>query len=160
METPTTKPGNPDAGVPVGRLKSMWRRRVARVLIIATMVTGTAFATATPALASVGGCEDSNPTVTACVNFGDSGNNLRADFYFKKPPDSSYWTYYVWTYVNGYGQMMASGHIDHSGRYCCWYRATDSLPNIRYSAYTVVSIYTQWGSYHTGSISPTIVYWN
>ncbi|GIH04180.1 hypothetical protein Rhe02_22470 [Rhizocola hellebori] len=143
------------------RASRFWHRFLRGLLVAAMLTGGSTVALAAPASAAWGGCDNANGTVSACVNFGDNGNSVRADFYFKKVPDSSYYTYYVWIFVDGYGQLMASNQrLTYTGRYCCWTRPTDSLPNRIYRVFVQVAIYTSSGVYHTGSISPTITYSN
>ncbi len=128
-------------------------------MVIALMAGGTTVIAATPASAVPGGCNGWNP-VSACIDWGYYNNRVRADFYMNRAPDSSYYRYEVFINVNGNHYLVGSGPMDHTGRYCCWYRPTDSLPNIWYTVYSQIDVYTSWGALHIRSTSPTIRYIN
>ena len=62
-------------------------KRAAQLVVTALIATIGVFAVASPASASVGGCTSST-VISACVNYGDDGNRVRADFYQNRRPDA------------------------------------------------------------------------
>ncbi|WJK42896.1 hypothetical protein O7608_11185 [Solwaraspora sp. WMMA2056] len=115
---------------------------------------GTTVITASPALA-VGGCDQANPTVGACIDHGSYGSNARADFYFNRTPDSSYYYYSVWIQVNGtWHQKVNQARLTSSGRWCCWYQPVASQPASYKTIRSRVTIYTSNRTAHTTSTSP------
>ncbi|TBL40894.1 hypothetical protein EYA84_06435 [Verrucosispora sp. SN26_14.1] len=131
-------------------------KHLARYLaVIALAVGGTTVATASPAFA-IGGCDQSNATVGACFDHPNGNSNARADFYFNRTPDSSYYSYSVWIEINGTRhQKVNKARLTSSGRHCCWYQPVSSLPPSWKTGRTIVTIYTSTGAAHTTSTSPS-----
>lgn len=122
--------------------------------VIALVVGGTTVIAASPALA-VGGCAPAHPTVSACIDHGSYGSNARADFYFNRTPDSSYYYYSVWIQVNGtWHQKVNQARLTSSGRWCCWYQSVSSTPPSYKTIRSRVTIYQYNGMPHVTSDSP------
>ena len=117
-------------------------------------VAGLSVATASPALAAVGGCSpSSNPTVVVCVNHGADGAKTRGDFYLNRTPDWSTYRYSEHFVVNGREEASSrGGSLTVTGRYCCTY--TTRVRGTRIA--NRVKIYTQSGVVHVQMDSPTI----
>ncbi|MEU7820708.1 hypothetical protein [Catellatospora sp. NPDC049133] len=135
-----------------------WRNALRGLLVAMLVTTGATLTTATPA-AAAGGCNGKYP-ISACVDWGSYGNRVRADFYMNADPSDEYHSFKVWLNVNGSWYLMGSGRLDHKGNYCCWYRNTDSLPNIWYTVYSEIDVYNSSGSYRLSSTSPSVRYVN
>ncbi|GAB1694145.1 hypothetical protein [Krasilnikovia sp. M28-CT-15] len=110
---------------------------------------------ASPAFAA-GGCNTSNPTISVCVNHGDSGLNTRGDFYINRTPDSSIYKYKEVLVVNGSERGSKTGRITQTGRHCCLYLNLQTLPVSTKSVKTRVYVYTRSGALHMTVDSPTI----
>ncbi|MDG4764205.1 hypothetical protein O7632_08820 [Solwaraspora sp. WMMD406] len=122
--------------------------------VIALVVGGTTVVTASPALA-VGGCDQTNQAVGACIDHGSYGSNARADFYFNWTPNNYYYYYSVWIQVNGtWHQKVNQARLTRSGNWCCWYQAVASLPASYKTIRSRVTIYTASGALQTTSTSP------
>ncbi|MFV2100148.1 hypothetical protein [Micromonospora sp. LOL_024] len=122
--------------------------------VIALVVGGTTVVAASPALA-IGGCDQANQTVSACYDYGSTGSNARADFYFNRTPDSSYFYYSVWIEVSGVRhQKVNQARLTRSGRWCCWTHNLATQPPSYKTGRTIVTIYTSAGRAHTTSMSP------
>lgn len=135
-------------------------RRVFQGLAALVLVTvGLVGFNATPAFAA-GGCNNANVTLKPCVNFGANGDNVRADFYLDRTPDSSVHHYTVYLVVNGTSYNVGSGTFSGTGRYCCWYRGTHNSSLTAFHVYTSVRVYTSTGVLHMTVNSPTINYQN
>ncbi len=138
----------------------MVRKMLTRLVAITLIAVGATAAVQSPALA-VGGCANNNVTLNACVDFGSYGHGVvRADFYLDRPADASVHHYNVWFVIDGYWYGAASGTFGGTGRYCCWYKTYDNLPNTYNSARTVVDVWTNWGALHMSVSSPTINFWS
>lgn len=136
-------------------------RRLLRGLLVVTLATaGLTVAAQSPAMA-IGGCSTNNVTLSSCVDYGSHGHGrARADFYLNRTPDSSVYRYVVYLVFNGTYHEVGRGYFGSTGRYCCWYRTIDNLPNTYNSARTVVSVFTSSGSLHMAVSSPTIYFWS
>jgi hypothetical protein len=99
-----------------------------------------------------------------CGNYGDSGTNIRADFYQNRRPDSDQVNYRVAIHIeqtNGgdFGQWVSPLlPIGGNGHYCCWYRNDSNLPPYYHGAKAVVYTYTASGVVHSVFTSPTVWY--
>lgn len=108
------------------------------------------------ASATTGGCTGARP-ISSCIS--RSGNFVVSDFYMNVPPDSSYWSYTVdITRSNSSTQRVASGRLDHQGRYGAWQRNIATLPITRGCSTTVVSVFTSRGVFHLSNTSPQVCY--
>jgi hypothetical protein len=139
----------------------MVRRLIQAFVALALVTVGLTAVAATPASAAWGGCNNANVTLKPCVNFGANGDNVRADFYLDRTPDSSVHHYKVYLVENGVFRVGATGTFDHTGRYCCWYWNTHSSSGTYvYHVYTRVYVYTSSGAVHMIVDSPTANYAN
>src|SRR5262245_20278405 len=108
-------------------------KRVAQVLVGLLVASIGVVALASPASAAVGGCAPTS-VITACVNYGDSGTRIRADFYLNQPVHADQKYYRVAIHIlqtNGgdFGRWVSPlTAIGGTGRYCCWYRDDVNLP--------------------------------
>jgi hypothetical protein len=135
-------------------------RRVLGTLLAITLATAGLTAIAqTPALAAVGGCSTNNVTISACINFGDAGGNkVRADFYLNRAVDHSVNHFDLEIIINGHRYDLAYQNFDHQGRYCCWTKTWDNLPDTNNTAYTQMRVWTADAPsvLHMTVYSPTI----
>ncbi len=136
-------------------------QRVLRGLVVIGLVTaGSTLVNASAAYAAIGGCNNYD-TTSACINFGHDGNYVRADFYQNRQPGQAYYSYKVYIIVNGNTYFRGEGILDHTGRYCCWTRLTDALPNILYTVQSRIDVFSYPGNaLHIRSESPVIQYYN
>ncbi len=138
-------------------------KRIVRGLMVAVIATIGIVAFANPASASVGGCT-SNSVISACVNYGDSGGNIRADFYENRRPDSDQVYYRVAIHIEttsggDFGQWVSPlTAIGGTGHYCCWTRYDVNLPQSYHGAKAVVYTYTASMVVHSVFTSPIIWY--
>jgi hypothetical protein len=140
-------------------------KRVTQVLVVALTATiGIfAFAGAASAAPSVGGCAPTS-IISACVNYGDHGGDIRSDFYINKRPDSDQKYYRVaihrLTTSGGDSGMWVSPltPIGGTGHHCCWYRYDVNDPHTYHGAKTVVYTFTANQVVHSVFTSPSIWY--
>lgn len=139
-------------------------KRAAQLVVTALIATIGVFAVASPASASVGGCTSST-VISACVNYGDDGNRVRADFYQNRRPDSDQVYYrvaihFVGTNYDDGAWVSPLTTIGGNGHYCCWYRTAQySLPPGWHGIKTVVYTYTANHTVHSVFTSPIKQYW-
>lgn len=140
---------------------SSLRQRLLRGLVVIGLVTaGSTVLNAGAAYAAIGGCNNYD-TTSACINFGHSGQDARVDFYQNRPPSQAYYSYKVYIRVNNGGwEYKGGGILDHVGRYCCWYRTTDSNPPILYTVQSRIDVFSYPEALHIRSESPIIKYYN
>lgn len=138
-------------------------KRVVLALAVTLAATIGTLAVADPASASVGGCTPSS-IYSVCVNYGDSGGSIRADFYQNSRPGSDQVYYRVAIHIeqtNGgdFGYWV-SGYltIGSNGHYCCWYRNDTNLPEYYHGAKAVVYTFTASLVVHSVFTSPTVWY--
>ena len=127
-------------------MRSSLTKKVLRGLLVTALITGgTTLTVAAPALAA-GNCNGHSP-VSACIDYGASGNNARVDFYLNYAPSDQYYTFNAWININGSWHVLKNnGRLDHSGNYCCWYYNTDNLPNIWQTIYSSIDVYNRSGT--------------
>ena len=143
-------------------LGNTWRGRVMRGLLAMVLATGlTTAVIESPAFAAgSGGCNDSHPSVTACVNFYDPNdmNRIRADYYQKINRDSgSYW-YSVAIYRSNQPTIVDSGILGNIGWHGYFYLDSDNLPDTCSYIWVTVTVATVEGYTHFISESPHFWY--
>jgi hypothetical protein len=133
--------------------------RILKSLLVLSLAAGSVAVIQTPAHAAAGACATGgNSTIRACVNYGDSGANIRADFYLLVPATSYIHTYRVSINVNGAWYNLGGGTFGGTGRYCCWYKSWTNLPQITNRAYTRIYIFKADGILNYTVSSPTITF--
>lgn len=138
-------------------------KRVVQVVVGVLVATTGVVALAIPAGAAVGACRPTT-IITACVNYGDSGTRIRADFYINRRPDADQRYYRVAIHIlqtdgDDFGMWVSPlNTIGSTGRYCCWYRNDLNSPPYYRGAKTVVYTYTADRVVHSVFSSPSIWY--
>jgi len=146
-------------GTVTARGTSLWQRVLRRLVVICLVTGGSTVFIASAAQAAVGGCNNYD-TTSACINWGHNGDLARVDFYQNRQPGQAYYWFKAYIIVNGNTYFLKEGLLDHTGRYCCWYRSTASIPDSAYTVRSRIEVYSQGGSLHLISESPTIAYIN
>ena len=146
-------------GIVAASRTSLWQRVLRGLVVIGLVTGGSTLVNASAAQAALGGCNNYD-TTSACINFGHDGNLARVDFYQNRQPGQAYRSYKVYIIVNGNTYYLGGNVLTSTGRYCCWYRNTDSLPSILYTVRSRIDIFSEGGFLHIQSYSPKIKYYN
>ena len=131
-------------------------KRILRTSVVAVVMALAAVAVVESPAFAVGGCNHQFKPLGPCIDY-QGGTQARADFYLNVAPSDTYHSFRVAIVSNGSVQWLnLKADFTGTGRYCCWYRSVDSMPDSWHTVFTRVNIYNSVGSLVDTVDSPSI----